>query len=147
MKKVYTPFSFLTVLSVSMQAHAATNSGAVTPGVGLLQISFGLIAVIGVMVSIAWIMKRIGPITSNNSVPLKIVGGISVGNRERVMIVEVADQWLILGVTANNISNLGTMPKQESILQSSTGTKAAGQFGDWLKRTVEKRHDQTQDIK
>ncbi len=75
---------------------------------------------------------------------MKIVGGLNIGNRERIMVVEVADQWLVLGVTAQQINTLSSMPKQE--LPTTTAaetkhlhTKQENQFSYWLKKTLEKR--------
>ncbi|MFZ6849367.1 flagellar biosynthetic protein FliO [Undibacterium sp. RuRC25W] len=118
---------------------------AVSPGIGFLQIAGALLFVLLLMFAAAWLLKRIGPVASGNKILVKVVGGVSVGNRERVLVVEVDDQWLILGVTSNNISNLGSMPKKDvpvSINQTGNGI-----FQDWLKRTIEKRSDAHNDIK
>src|SRR5450830_608561 len=112
----------------------ADDMKAVSPGIVFL-----------LMFAAAWLLKRIGPVASGNKILVKVVGGVSVGNRERVLVVEVDDQWLILGVTSNNISNLGSMPKKDvpvSINQTGNGI-----FQDWLKRTIEKRSDAHNDIK
>jgi flagellar protein FliO/FliZ len=77
--------------------------------------------------------------TTGNKIPVKIIGGINVGNRERVMVVEIADQWLILGVTASSINNLGSMPKQEDLLSHPIQSPGMDPFSAWLKRTVDKR--------
>jgi flagellar protein FliO/FliZ len=129
------------------KAHVAITpitGSNVSPSTGLLQIFLALAAVIGLMLLIAWLFKRIGPINSMNKVPMKIIGGLNIGNRERIMVVEVADQWLVLGVTAQQINTLSSMPKQE--LPTTTAaetkyldTKQENQFSYWLKKTLEKR--------
>ncbi|MFZ6658643.1 flagellar biosynthetic protein FliO [Undibacterium sp. TJN19] len=125
-------------LALSCNALAAENS-VPSPSVGLLQIITGLMLVLGLVVVAAWLMKRLGPMTTGNKIPVKIIGGINVGNRERVMVVEIADQWLILGVTANSINNLGSMPKQEDLLPHPAQPPGMDPFSAWLKRTVDKR--------
>jgi flagellar protein FliO/FliZ len=57
------------------------------------------------------------------------------------MVVEVADQWIVVGVTANQINTLSTMPKQEKLVEESTSTAPENQFSTWLKRTVAKRSE------
>ncbi|MFZ6767022.1 flagellar biosynthetic protein FliO [Undibacterium sp. Di26W] len=117
----------------------AADTPAVSPSGGLLQIIMALLLVLALVVAAAWVMKRLGPIQGGNKIQVKIIGGINVGNRERVMVVEVADQWLILGVTANNINNLGSMPKQEELLLQAAQAQTNDPFSAWLKRTLDKR--------
>ncbi len=118
----------------------AAETAPVSPSGGFLQIATALLLVLGLVVMAAWLMRRLGPMNAGNKIPVKIIGGISVGNRERVMVVEVGDQWLILGVTASNINNLGSMPKQQELLNQSAQIAANDPFSAWLKRTLEKRN-------
>ncbi|NPC99664.1 flagellar biosynthetic protein FliO [Brenneria sp. hezel4-2-4] len=60
---------------------------------------------------IAWLMRKLGfaPQTKSNKL-LKVVSACQVGQRERVVIVEVDDSWLVLGVTTQNVTLLHTLP-------------------------------------
>ncbi len=123
----------------SSPAFAAENAPVSTGG-GVIQIATALLLVLGLVIMAAWLMRRLGPMMNvGNKIPLKIIGGINVGSRERVMVVEVADQWLVLGVTASNINTLASIPKQEELLNQSAQTTANDPFSAWLKRTLEKR--------
>lgn len=121
------------------------QSGAVSATTGLLQIGLALAAVIALMLAAAWLMKRLGPIATNNRVAMKVVGGLSIGNRERIIVVEIADQWMVLGVTAQQITSLLTIPKQEMPVVEHAASDAKASFSYWLKKTLEKRQaDQSQ---
>ncbi len=119
---------------------AAASQAAVSPTTGLLQIFLGLIAVLALMAVAAWSFKKIGPAASGNKVPVKVVGGVSVGNRERIMVVEVADQWIVVGVTATQINTLSTMPRQTGLADQQDDTQPVNQFSTWLRRTMDKRN-------
>lgn len=99
----------------------------------------GLIAVLALMVGIAWLFKRSGlaPNTNGNAVA-KIIGGVSVGTRERVMVIEVADQWIVVGVAPGRVNTLATMPRQEHV--AATASTASASFASWLKQTIDKRN-------
>ena len=140
-------YTCLASLFVCANAIAAENAPPVTPSGGLLQIAGALLLVLALVVVAAWVMRRMGPLNIGNKIPVKVIGGINVGNRERVMVVEVADQWLILGVTANNINNLGTIPKQEELLNQSAQASANDPFSAWLRRTLDKRAGEQTDNK
>ena len=118
----------------------AAEQTAISPTTGLLQIFLGLAAVLALMAFAAWAFKRIGPVTSGNKVPVKIVGGVNVGNRERIMVVEVADQWIVVGITASQINTLSTMPKQANLVEQQDDAQPVNQFSTWLKRTMDKRN-------
>ena len=119
----------------------ANDTAAISPTTGLLQILLGLFAVLALMGVAAWLFKKMGPVNTGNKIPVKIVGGVSVGNRERIMVVEVADQWIVVGVTASQINTLSTMPKQEKSTDEPQSPVIEHQFSTWLKRTIAKRSE------
>ncbi|MBC3909135.1 flagellar biosynthetic protein FliO [Undibacterium umbellatum] len=135
----------LALIVLLSNAAFAAEPAPISPSGGLLQIATALLFVLGLVFAAAWLMRRLGPMNAGNKIPVKIIGGINVGNRERVMVVEVGDQWLILGVTANNINKLGSMPKQDELLNQSAQTAASDPFSTWLKRTLDKRTTERSD--
>jgi flagellar protein FliO/FliZ len=134
---------YLKLLVIAASAFTATATAAettaISPTTGLLQIFLGLVAVLALMGVAAWFFKKIGPVNTGNKIPVKIIGGVSVGNRERIIVVEVADQWIVVGVTANQINTLSTMQKQEKLTEETTLTAPENQFSTWLKRTMTQR--------
>jgi flagellar protein FliO/FliZ len=118
----------------------AVTAASAAPGsaASLLQVVFGLIVVLGLLVAALWALKRFGGMRLHAGAPLKIVGGIPVGNRERVLVLEVGDQWLVVGVAPGRVSMLTTMPRGEQPAGNPQGT--APDFGAWLKQTLEKRN-------
>jgi flagellar protein FliO/FliZ len=122
-------------IATTLPAAAPSSTGS------LLQVLLGLIAVLGVMAFCAWLLRRLGSAKSAGGATVRIVGGVSVGTRERVMVVEVADQWIVVGVAAGRVTALSTMPKQETVVPATTGTPARN-FSNWLAQTLEKRNVQ-----
>ncbi len=99
----------------------------------LFQAFGGLAIVVALMFGSAWIFRRSGGLQAINRGPVKIVGGVRVGTRERVMVLEVADTWLVVGVTAGQINALHTLPRQLEDQPSATQTLASP-FPQWLAR-------------
>lgn len=142
---------FLSALFLAQSSHAQSHS--VSPTTGVIQILLALSFVIFLMLAIAWLIKRIGPGMIRQQLPMKVIGGMRIGNREKVMVIEVADQWLVLGITAQQINTLATLPKQElnepNESNETNQTKAAetatnNPFANWLKTTMEKRNASAQ---
>jgi flagellar protein FliO/FliZ len=134
--------AYLAILSMLAASSAyAADQPALTPAAGLLQIFLGLAAVLGLKGFAAWSFKKIGPAAIGSKLAVKVVGGVSLGNRERVMVIEVADQWIVVGVTSTQINTLSTMPKQEHLSEQADKSVQGNQFSAWLKRTMDQRKE------
>ena len=79
---------------------------------GLLQTALGLALVIALILFCAWAMRRFGLQAGVGNRFLKVISSVMVGPRERVVIVEVGDAWLVLGVCAGRVNALHTMTAQ-----------------------------------
>ncbi|WP_235953477.1 flagellar biosynthetic protein FliO [Noviherbaspirillum galbum] len=116
------------------------DAPASSPVGGMAQVTLGLLVVLGLMAGAAWLLKRIGVGNAAAGSVAKIVGGVSVGNRERVLVVEVADQWIVVGVAPGRVNALSTMPRQQ--LPDNTSAPATpANFAAWLKQSIEKRNE------
>lgn len=128
---------FPIALLLALPAHAAEQQPASAGS--LLQVLFGLVVVLALMAGAAWTLKRMGVAGMAGNSVARVVGGVSVGNRERVVVVEVADQWIVVGIAPGRVSALSTMPRQQ-IAAAQTTTPDAANFASWLKRTIDKRN-------
>jgi flagellar protein FliO/FliZ len=121
-----------------------TMPAASSPSAGnLLQTILALVFVLAILAGLAWFMKRYGPRAGGGSANLRVVGALSLGGRERIMVVEVGDQWIVVGASPGRINALATMPKQEGVEPSSVlaaHLPPATGFADWLKQTIDKRN-------
>ena len=124
--------------AASATAAASTLPASPASPAGMLQVMVGLILVLVVLVVIAWAVKKIGVGKQASGGAIKIVGGLQVGNRERIMVIEVANEWIVVGVTATSITALSTMPKQEDTPPLPTQPLAKN-FSAWLQHTIDKR--------
>ena len=108
------------------------------------QALFGLLAVLAVIGVMAYLAKRFQLPGQGQGALLKTITGLSVGTRERVVVVEVGETWLVLGVTAQNISTLHSMPKGEMpaagtpVANLTNAAGAAGAFATLLARKLKK---------
>lgn len=87
---------------------------AISPTAGIMRMMVGLAIVLLVLAAIAWVMKRTmrGKLGQQSSI--RIVDGVSVGTRERVMVLEVADRWLVVGVAAGQVTSIANLPAEQS---------------------------------
>ena len=114
---------------------AAVSSGSV------MQVILSLLLVLAAIVLVAWVLKRINMPQNAAGSALKVISGVAVGQRERIVLVEVNDTWLVVGVAPGQVTALHTMPK--NILPASTESAspdADNKFKNWLKIVMEKRN-------
>jgi flagellar protein FliO/FliZ len=125
------------LLAIAPAAYGADAAPAVSPG-SVLQMVMGLVVVVALMGGTAWLLKRSGVSGAGGNNVAKVIGGVSVGNRERVLVIEVADQWIVVGVAQGRVSALTTMPRQEH--PASGQPPLPNNFAGWLKQTIDKRN-------
>jgi flagellar protein FliO/FliZ len=133
------------VLLQSACLHAET-AAAQTAGVpatvstgGYLQMVLGLAVVLGLVGGAAWLLKRLSALPGTGAGLIRVIGAAAVGQRERVILVEVGETWLLLGVAPGQVRRLHTMSKAESAVAASGVAPADQGFSIWLRRMMEKR--------
>lgn len=88
-----------------------------------VQMLFGLFAIVVFIFAVAWLIKRMGTLNPNHSSNLKIIAGLSVGQREKIVVVQVMDEQLLVGITQSNIQLLSKLeqPIPEQSMNSLGG--------------------------
>lgn len=132
----------VTVPPVTMPSGSSTGS--------LLQTLFALILVLAVLGALAWFLKRYGPKVGGGNANVRVVGSLNLGGRERIVVVEVGNEWIVVGASPGRINALATMPRQDgqngdtasanaTLARPANAAPAAHSFADWLKQTIDKR--------
>ena len=132
-------FNIPQVLSADAPAPVAAS-----PVLGLLQVLLGLGLVLAAIAGSAWLLKRLGPGQVAAAGALRVVAGVAVGPKERVVLVDVGDVRLVLGVAPGQVSMLHQLPRPaDESLPPATET-ASSLFQDRLRTLLNKkagRHD------
>jgi len=97
-------------------------------GLGALgKIGLALLGVIGLILLCAWLLRRFGGTSLRLGAHLRVVGSSALGQRERLVLVEMAGTWLLLGVTASQISKLHEMPAPAAQADATMPESSSGQ--------------------
>ncbi len=124
----------------SLLAAAPALAADPAPGAaGMMQMLPGLAGVLALIALLAWLAKRLGVARPGSTGPLKVVGERAVGTRERVVLVEVAGQWLVLGVAPGQVRALANLPKPENLPAEAATAAPATPFAGWLERALKKQ--------
>lgn len=86
---------------------AADAAVGVSLGWGdVAQLFAGLGLVVVMIVALAWALRRLGGLGTGGTGPLQVLGGLSVGPRERVVLLRAGEQQLLLGVAPGRVQTL-----------------------------------------
>jgi len=72
----------------------------------MVSLGIGLIAVIAIIYGCAWIIRRMNGMTGMNNDAIKVVSVMALGARERLALIEVGGQQILLGITPTAIRTL-----------------------------------------
>lgn len=85
---------------------AETARPVVSPLATLGKLAVALLLVLAVFYVFARVMRQVQGGRGAMHSGLSIVGSLSLGQRERVVVVQAGEQQLVLGVTANQVNTL-----------------------------------------
>lgn len=114
---------------------AEVGAGGTAPDLGssALQMIFGLVLVLALLLGALWLLKRISEPRGPVAGLMRVVAGVTVGARERVVILELGNSWLVLGVAPGQVTTLAEIPRQE-MPDPPPATDFVGQLAARLRR-------------
>ncbi len=104
-------------------------------GVGdLLQVLVSLFFVVLLIVITAWFFRRFSGANFSRNGALRQLAGISVGQRERIVLVQAGEVQLLLGVASGTVRTLHVFDKP--VLLDATEGKGVERFAERLKSAM-----------
>ena len=97
-----------------------------------LQVVLGLCLVLGMIVAAAWAARRLQAIRPQGSGHIRIIEGMALGTRDKLLLVEVDGARVLLGLSAGRIATL----------HSFNGAATPG-FDEVLRAAGQQRVDKT----
>lgn len=129
--------TFLLLFPVAAQASEAASPG-VSSGT-YLQAGFALILIVGLLAATAWMARKVSGGKGFGQAGLKVIGGVALGPRERIVLVEVGDDWLVIGVVPGQIRTLHRLAKG-SLPEGALPAGADKPFAQWLQGIANRQH-------
>ncbi|WP_354683598.1 flagellar biosynthetic protein FliO [Cupriavidus necator] len=136
--------------ALAAAASESTHAPAVSGAGSLAQAGLGLFAVIALILGMAWLARRAGLVRQASGGVMKVVGSTMLGARQRLVLVEVGDTWLVLGVSPGEVRALHSMPAGSVSANTMTAAGATvapplpggGTFAERLLRSMQNQFKQ-----
>ncbi|MDR0380296.1 MAG: flagellar biosynthetic protein FliO [Candidatus Accumulibacter sp.] len=126
--------------ALAMAQNAAVPETPAIPGSTILQMLLGLAFIIALLLLGVYLLRRMngGRAFGNNGV-IRIVGGLMLSPRERIVLLEIGETWVVVGIVPGQIRTLHTLPRHE--LPASNDTE--NRFSIWFKHMTEGRNERS----
>ncbi|MGF6171539.1 flagellar biosynthetic protein FliO [Pseudomonas moraviensis] len=138
------PLSVLAAEPGATTAAPAATAPMVNSGVAgqLTQLVFGLLLVLGLIFFLAWLLRRVqqaGP--AGKGQVIELIGSRALGPRDRLMLVQVGNEQILLGLSPGTITALHVL--KEPVEVPSASEKATPEFAQHLLKILGKDQKDT----
>lgn len=136
------PRTALLLIFLPLSLQAADNSAPGIPAGTYLQATLALLLIIGLLLGATWAARKVSGGKMFGQGNMRVISGIALGPKERIVLVEVEDSWLVIGIVPGQIRTLHTLPKGMDINQAQADDSRTPQpFSEWLKTIRERRNN------
>ena len=135
------PFIWTAMLAAALPAAAEQTpaspigmAGEVLDGGFMLQFLAGLGIVVLCIVGLAWLLKRAGGLQASARGALRVVDGVALSTRERLVLVQVGDQQVLLGVAPGRVNAVHVL--EQPVQTITDGAAATESFAARLREVI-----------
>jgi len=130
----------LAMPSLTWAEAAATPPAPQGPGIGdLLQMALSLVVVIAFILALTWVLGRIRGAPRRSSGSMSVVAELTVGPKERVVLVRIGDAQALVGVGATGVSSLQLLTTPVTV----AAAEPPGSFAEKLKSFMSRPESKT----
>ncbi|AHD15690.1 flagellar assembly protein FliO [Pseudomonas sp. FGI182] len=111
---------------LASQACLAAATPAATPatapgnlGGQLAQMVFGLLLVVGLIFFLAWLLRRMQSTAVKGGQVIEIVGSRAIGPRDRLLLVQVGKEQILIGHTPGSIEALHVLAEPVEVPENA----------------------------
>ncbi|CAM5235256.1 MAG: flagellar biosynthetic protein FliO [Pseudomonas sp.] len=99
-------FLALLVALPALAAEPAASMSSTDMGAQLSKLLLGLLLVVGLIFLLAWLLRRVQQMNPRGTQVIKLVSSQALGPRERLVLVQVGSEQVLIGLSAGRITPL-----------------------------------------
>jgi flagellar protein FliO/FliZ len=93
----------------ALAAEPATSMSSTDMGAQLTKLMLGLLLVVGLIFLLAWLLRRVQQMNPRGTQVIKLVSSQALGPRERLVLVQVGSEQVLIGLSGGRITPLHVM--------------------------------------
>lgn len=107
----------------------------------LTRIAIGLILILMLIFLLAWVMKKMQLTPQSGQHLIRIISSISVGHRDRIALIQVGDEQILVGLTPGRMHKLHELKSAVDV--SHHESMAPGQFAQKFSRLMDRNKNKS----
>lgn len=127
------------LMSPVLLADTASAVPKALPSVDMAKSLTGLLAVLAVIFTLAWLLRRFGSFSRLAPGSFRVLAAVSLGSRERVVLLQAGGKQLVLGVAPGRVETLCILENSEIISVESGMPSAEASFAERLRELTGRR--------
>ena len=120
MRFLLTFLALTTVPAVAQEAVPAVSPSSLFTGDYLLQVIGSFVVVILLLIGVLVLLRRFNGVSSQMSGNMRVVSSVGVGQRERVVLLQVGEEQILVGVGPGNVRKIHAF--DEPVVEPSAST-------------------------
>ncbi len=124
-----------------VEKKAGQGATRISSSTHLASVAMGLVFIVALILVLGWFLRRFNQGGLFNNSSIKIIASLPLGTRERLAVVDVGGQQLLLGITATQINTLHVF--NEPILAPGDTSPAASDFGKKLMTLLQQKNSKS----
>lgn len=135
-------FGFFYAFSVYAEdSPGQRQSNGIVSYTDVMQWLFGLIIVLAMFGFFVWLLRKTANFSFENKSQLAVLSGLSLGMREKLVLVKVGDKQLLLGVTPGRVDKLLVLEGDARLFQNQPAKGESGAFAKKLQQALQGNSD------
>ena len=129
--------TFIVLLSSPVAAQAQAEAMAPLDPISspyLMKLTLGLILVVALIFLFAWLLKKFNLNQGSQNGLIRIIAGLSMGTRDRIVLLQIGEEQILLGLSPGRIQKLHTLSQPLDI--SGEAEVPGSAFADKLQRLM-----------
>lgn len=98
-----------------------------------------LLFVLALFAGLVWLLRKSGNLPLAGKNQLSVITGVSIGVREKLVLVKVGKKQLLLGVTPGRVDKLLELEGEERLFQDQECCENNVPFADKLQQVMQRR--------
>ena len=119
---------------------AVAHASAAEAAGSIVTMIFGLVIVLAAFYGLLHVLKRLQTQGASGQAKLNVIGAVSVGPRERVVLVEIGERVLVLGVAPGHVGTLDRLPSV-AVPRNPAAAHVAPDFAQKLAKVMKGKRD------
>lgn len=130
-----------TLAAYAEESEAPKQAAKIVSYADVLQWALALVIVLAIFGFFIWLLRKTGNLSFAGKSQLAVITGLSLGMREKLVLVRVGEKQLLLGVTPGRVDKLLELEGESRLFQNQADEDGSRLFAKKLQQVLQGKVD------